>query len=358
MPNHEKRLSPGQTKAKGFPVVGEREPAPFPVADWRLTVDGLVQHPLHLSREDLLQQFPAAERTWDTICVTGWTHWDHRWRGVLLATLLDRAEPLPAARFVRFVAYSTRQHDTSLPLAYAREHVLLAHEVDGKPLEPAHGAPLRSVCEGKYFYKSLKWLRQIELLAEDRLGYWERESAYHNDADPWLEQRYDPQPMGQDEFARRRAARDFSYAKAIQDAQFQQLRRSDLSQSHWEGAQIKGCVLSHVRLQGASCHGANFTLTKFINAGLGGADLRHCDLEGADFCGADLRGADLRGTSLTVARFFNHQHQRPAHITGAQFLRRDIENEGLGEAERQFVLDPQNHAIISNEAWVCDVCLR
>ncbi|MCA1554127.1 MAG: molybdopterin-dependent oxidoreductase [Chloroflexi bacterium] len=335
------RLTPGQTLTRKFPVVGEREPTE--IGNWRLDVGGLVKHKLQLSLGDFLR-LPHVERTWDTICVTGWTHLDHRWRGVLLTTLLDTTEPLPDARFVRFLAYSKRTHDTSLPLGFAREHVLLAHAVDGQPLTREHGAPVRAVTEGKYFYKSVKWLHRIELLAHDQLGFWERTSAYHNNADPWLEQRYDPKPMSEAEFERRLAARDFRDASAIMDHKFARLHGADLPGANFERAQIKACDLSGAMLRGARCHRANFTRTKFVDADLRGADLSGCDCEGADFRGADLREADLRGTFLTVVQFA-HRH-RPAKIAGARFLLSDIQNEGLDETERQFILDPQNGAVI------------
>ncbi|MCA1553106.1 MAG: molybdopterin-dependent oxidoreductase [Chloroflexi bacterium] len=338
------RLTPGQTLTRKFPVVGEREPA-LEIRDWKLEIDGLIKHSLHLSLKDLISQ-PTVVRTWDTVCVTGWTHLEHRWRGVLFATLLDMAEPMPAARFVRFVAYSKRAHDTSLPLDYAREHVLLAYDVDGQPLTREHGAPVRAVTEGKYFYKSVKWLHKIELLADDQLGFWERTSAYHNNADPWLEQRYDSQPMSEDEFERRVATRDFRDAYAIMDKKFVRLRGMDLSGAHFERAQIKACDLSGVSLRGAHCHDANFTRAKFVDADLRGADLSGCDCEGADFRGADLREADLRGTLLTVVQFA-HRH-RPAKIAGARFSMSDIQNEGLDESERQFILDPRHDAIIES----------
>lgn len=334
-------LTPGQTLTRKFPVVGERAPAAFDA--WQLHVGGLVAQPLPFSLDEFMQ-LPMVERVWDTICVTGWTHLDHRWRGVLLATMLDMAEPLPEAHFVRFAAYSMRRHDTSLPLDYARAHVLLAYEVDGKPLTLEHGAPVRAVTEGKYFYKSVKWLKQIELLAADQLGFWERTSAYHNNADPWLEQRYDPKPLSTAEFEQRVAARDFRDVLAIMDEQFARLRGVDLSGAHFEGTPIKACDLSGVILRGAHCHGANFTRTKFVDADLRGADLSGCDCEGADFRGADLREADLRGTFLTVAQFF-HRH-RPAKIAGAKFLLTDIQNEGLADAERAFLLDARQGAIV------------
>jgi DMSO/TMAO reductase YedYZ molybdopterin-dependent catalytic subunit len=69
------------------------------------------------------------------------------------------------------------------------DDTMLAFEYDGKPLEPEHGYPLRLLVPKKYFWKSAKWLRGIELTAADRPGFWES-YGYHNDADPWQEERY------------------------------------------------------------------------------------------------------------------------------------------------------------------------
>lgn len=336
-------LSPGQVRAEKFPVVGEKSPAAPPEGEWSLRVYGLAARPLTLSLAELFR-LPPAQKTWDTICVTGWTHFAHRWRGVMLADVLALASPLPSARFVHFIAHSRREHDTSLPLDYALEHVLLANEVDGEPLAPEHGGPLRSVCEGRYFYKSVKWLKAIELLEEDRLGYWERESAYHNEADPWKEQRYVPVALSDDEFERRVRERDFSDAFAIVDPKFVRLRGLDLAGCDLRRARIKACDLSKLLLRGASAADANFTRSLFVDVDFRDADLSRCDLEGADLRGADLRGADLRGTALTATQFAHRW--RPAKLEGARFLRRDIDEAGLGDADRAFLLDAANGALV------------
>jgi hypothetical protein len=263
----------------------------------------------------------------------------------MLESLLAKALPLAKARFVRFVAYSNREHNTSLPLDYARNHVLMATEVDGLPLTKEHGGPVRSVCEGKYFYKSLKWIKRIELLENDRLGYWESESAYHNDADPWREERYKPRALAAEDFARCVSEKDFSGVLAIRDDQFKQLIGRDLTGWKFEKANIKACDLSKASMRGALCRGANFTLTKFVGSDLSGADLSYSDCEGADFRGANLAGADLRHASLTVTRFVG----RNANVRGAMFLRSDIDNEGLGDAERSFLLDQRQGAIIQSD---------
>ncbi|MGH8676885.1 MAG: molybdopterin-dependent oxidoreductase [Burkholderiales bacterium] len=66
------------------------------------------------------------------------------------------------------------------------------HGVFGKPLPHEHGGPVRLVVPGRYPWKSAKWLTGIEFYAQDRPGFWELR-GYHNDADPWLEQRFSHQ---------------------------------------------------------------------------------------------------------------------------------------------------------------------
>jgi DMSO/TMAO reductase YedYZ molybdopterin-dependent catalytic subunit len=340
----EQRLTPGQKKnLPTLAVTGERTPAPCRVEDWRVNVTGLVRSALDLSLA-ALQGLPPEDRVWDTICVTGWTHFATRWRGVPLRVLLDLAHPTREARFVRFVACSMRRHDTSLPLDYARDHVLLAWECEGKPLTVEHGFPLRAVTEGRYFYKSLKWLTTIEVLAEDKLGYWEESSAYHNNADPEREERYVPRVLAAGELDDRIRRRDFRGVLAIADPQFVNLRGADLRWADFTGAGIKSCRLTRIDLQGARCAGANFTRSFFTGSDLSGADLSGADLEGASFVNASLRGADLRGASLTMTAF---AHDRfGAQIEGARFLRRDIDSEGVDEDERRYLLDPARGAVI------------
>ena len=69
------------------------------------------------------------------------------------------------------------------------DDVLLADTYEGEPLTPDHGYPLRLIVPKKYFWKGPKWIRSLEFLAQDQLGFWER-YGYHNDADPWREERF------------------------------------------------------------------------------------------------------------------------------------------------------------------------
>lgn len=302
-----RRLPPGQALTRKFPVVGERAPSPAALdrERWRLVVDGEVAAPFELAWADWLA-LPRAERVVDIHCVTGWTRLDTRLAGVPLALLLERARPRAAARFVRFEAYSERAHDTSLPLALARADVWLVDAIDGRPLELEHGGPLRAVAPSRYFYKSLKWLRRIELLAEDRLGFWERDSAYHNAGDPWPgDQRFTTGSVDPEELARFRSAESYAPWRlprrvllGVDLAGWRPAGR-DLS-----GLRLKACDLSGADLTGCDLSGANLSLSNLRGAQLSGVSLAGADVEGADFSGADLTGADLSGAALSATRFF------------------------------------------------------
>ncbi|MFT4978977.1 MAG: hypothetical protein ACI8S6_004887, partial [Myxococcota bacterium] len=300
-------LPPGQSLTRRFPVVGERQPPPqaLDLAHWRLEVGGLVDRPLSLSLEQV-HALPQSERTVDIHCVTGWSRLGSRLQGTPLSALLERASPQPSSRFVHFVAYSERGHDTSLPLELAAADTWLVHSIDGEALSVAHGFPLRTVTPSRYFYKSLKWLHRIELLSEDVLGYWERSSAYHNNADPWPgDERYTSGGTAPAVLARFMAAEDFRAWRSPRRL----IRSADLRgwspRSRVLGAvKLKACDLRGAKLGSVDLSGANLTRCDLRDADLSGAILRGADLEGVDFSGADLREADLSSAALSAARFF------------------------------------------------------
>jgi hypothetical protein len=236
----------------------------------------------------------------DIHCVTRWSKLSVEFIGVPLAALIGRSCPTADARYVSFVACSDRDHSTSLPLTDALSlGALVALEAEGRPLPVEHGGPVRMVVPGRYFYKSLKWLERVELLSSDRLGYWEREAGYHNQADPWQEERYLAPAMSKWEMAVVLATRDFSGRdlRSI-DARGHDLIGLTARGSLLRDADFRGCVL-----RGACFERANLANAHFQGADLRGASLVSADLEGTDFVGADLRGADLRGASLFGATF-------------------------------------------------------
>ncbi len=333
-------LPPGQIATRKFPVVGEGEKAARLPAldDWRLVLNGLVSRRAELTLPDVLA-LARQELAADIHCVTGWSRLGMSFTGIPLAGLLGALgiEPLPEARFVLFTAYSERDHDTSLPLGLALEDTWLVHAADGRPLTLEHGYPLRTVTPSRYFYKSLKWVRRIELLAEDRLGYWERESAYHNNADPWPgDQRYTTGSQDRKTIEGFLAASSYVPYRGPKKLFLSVDLRSwapatrDLGNLH-----LKDCDLRGVRLDGADLRGANLTRSNFEGASLAGADLREADLEGASFLDADLTGADLRGAFLSAARFCEAGAPGGSRIDalrweGATGLLEDQENYLLG----------------------------
>ena len=187
-PELAERVPPGQVLTDKFPVLHfGRVPDYGDLSGWDFRVWGEVEHHMELTWPEL-RGLPVTQRTLDIHCVTRWSKLDTPWEGVAFTEMAARVRPTSRARFVIF--HSEGGFTANVPLATAMQpDCLLAWSYDGEPLTPEHGYPLRAIVPGTYFWKSAKWLRGIELSAEDRPGFWER-NGYHNDADPWKEQRY------------------------------------------------------------------------------------------------------------------------------------------------------------------------
>ena len=293
-------LPPGQqlVAPRQWPTVGERAPR-CDDSPWIVHVAGAVLQPSTFTL-DALESFAQVERIVDIHCVTRWSKPQVRFRGVPLAVLIRAAEPETQARFVSFVARSDRNHSTSLPLADALAlDALVALSVEGLPLPVERGGPVRVVVPGRYFYKSLKWLERIELVADDRLGFWESTAGYHNTADPWRQQRYIAAGLTKAQAREILSGRDIS-GRDLRSLQAAGLDLSGLKAENalLRDADFRGCDLCH-----AVFDGANLTNAHFDGAQLRGASFRAADLEGASLCGADLRGACLLGARLLAASF-------------------------------------------------------
>ena len=181
------RLPPGQYLTEKWPVLHAGTVPQTDLATWDFRVFGEVEEPLTLTWERL-QELPSRDVTVDIHCVTRWSRFETTFRGVHWSELARLTRPKPAARFV--VAHAEQGFTANLPLeALEDENALIAYEADGQPLTPEHGWPLRLMVPSRYFWKSAKWLRGLELRATDEPGFWER-YGYHNDADYWKEQRY------------------------------------------------------------------------------------------------------------------------------------------------------------------------
>jgi DMSO/TMAO reductase YedYZ molybdopterin-dependent catalytic subunit len=182
-----KRLPPGQYVTEKWPVLHAGSVPKTDLATWDFRVWGEVASPLRLTWDELLA-LPSKEVTVDIHCVTRWSRFDTSFRGVHWSEIARLVRPREGARFV--LAHAEQGFTANVPIeAIEDEDALLAYEADGAPLTPDHGWPLRLVVTTRYFWKSAKWLRGLELLDRDQPGFWER-YGYHNDADYWKEERY------------------------------------------------------------------------------------------------------------------------------------------------------------------------
>jgi DMSO/TMAO reductase YedYZ molybdopterin-dependent catalytic subunit len=154
----------------------------FDERSYRLEISGLVRKPVRLTYAQL-RALPRAHQVSDFHCVTGWSVGGVRWGGVRFHDLLALVEPLPSARAIRFVSLE-QPYDDSLTLDQALlPNVMLADEMDGRPLSRPHGAPARVVIPEMYGYKGVKWLTKMELVDRRPTGYWE---GLGYDQDAWV----------------------------------------------------------------------------------------------------------------------------------------------------------------------------
>jgi DMSO/TMAO reductase YedYZ molybdopterin-dependent catalytic subunit len=181
------RIPPGQYVTEKFPVLHYGSVPRADLAAWDFRVYGEVDAPFSLTWEEF-RALPRKQVQADIHCVTRWSKLDTTWEGVPIQEILTRTQLRPTASHV--LAHCEQGYTANLPLVVLDDDdVLLADTFDGKPLEPEHGYPLRLFVPKRYFWKSAKWIRGLEFLPRDVLGFWER-YGYNNSADPWKEERY------------------------------------------------------------------------------------------------------------------------------------------------------------------------
>ncbi len=186
-PDGRRRLPPGQRLTEGWPVLHYGGIPQVDLATWQLEITGLVEEPMSFTWDEFMA-LPQYDSTSDIHCVTTWSKYDNRWQGVRFVDLQALVRPLPEAKHVIFHSYGG--YTTNVPLDELQDSInLLAHTHNGEPLTPEHGAPLRGVVPNLYFWKSAKWIRGLEFVAQDRAGFWEM-YGYHMHGDPWEEERY------------------------------------------------------------------------------------------------------------------------------------------------------------------------
>jgi DMSO/TMAO reductase YedYZ molybdopterin-dependent catalytic subunit len=188
------KLPIGQHQVRNWPVLDLGEQPTVDTARWKLEVGGLVENPFTLDWSRFLA-LPQVDDVSDFHCVTTWSRYDNRWRGVRFRTIAELAVPKPDAHFVLCTGYdfmpgSFIPYTTNLLLDRAIEDdVLLVHTWEGQPLPPEHGGPCRMITPKLYAWKGTKWIRKIEFLADDHKGFWEVR-GYSNSAEPWFNDRY------------------------------------------------------------------------------------------------------------------------------------------------------------------------
>ncbi|MET7462322.1 molybdopterin-dependent oxidoreductase [Nonomuraea sp. NPDC005501] len=183
------RLPPGQYVPRGRPVIHYGRVPAFKPESWDFRVFGATA-----SGEEHCVTWPDFERLprrsvlADLHCVTKWSIMGSEWRGVSPAAILAAAPPDPRVRHV--MIWAEYGYSANIRMSdFTAADTLFALELDGKPLAAEHGLPVRLVVPRLYAWKSVKWVRAVEYLLEDRRGFWE-DRGYHNIADPWGEQRY------------------------------------------------------------------------------------------------------------------------------------------------------------------------
>ena len=179
------RVPPGQYVTEDFPVLSAGPTPHVAPETWTFTIKGAVDEDRSWDWDEF-RALPTDTVTVDIHCVTKWSKLETTWKGVSLDTLLAGVDT--SAEYA--LAFSDGGYTTNLPLDDLREgKAWVAYEYAQEPLDPEHGGPARLLVPHLYFWKSAKWVRGIELRADDEPGFWEG-YGYHNYGDPWKEQRY------------------------------------------------------------------------------------------------------------------------------------------------------------------------
>lgn len=180
-------VPPDQSVTRKWPVLDLGTKPEISREAWRLALGGACERPITLRWDDLMAMEQVDDVS-DFHCVTTWSKLDIAWRGVRLVDVIALAQPRDDARFILCHAYDG--YTVNLPLEEAvKPDVLIAYEAEGAPLPIEHGGPARVITPQLYAWKGAKWIKKIELLREDCLGFWER-NGYSNTAHPWRNDRY------------------------------------------------------------------------------------------------------------------------------------------------------------------------
>ena len=275
-------------------------------------------------------RLPVVEATHDIHCVTRWSRAACRWQGVAFPLLATWCGLCP--RHSLSNSWRIRRGSTIIAAAVSVPARGRAPRLGygWATVERATRLPPRVVAPSRYFYKSVKWVREIRFLTTDVLGYWERAGGYHNNADFWREERYVSGNLSPEQLERLRRT-----------ANFRPYRQQVLLSLDLSGGRILWCGPRAGATQklfpgweqppGGQLRGANLTNSDLQGANLCGADLTAADLEGVLLLGADLRQCSMRGARLAAAEFWRPASastgdwDRSARGRGADLLEEQVQ---------------------------------
>tara|TARA_B110000014_G_C20117464_1_gene590656 strand:+ start:491 stop:1099 length:609 start_codon:yes stop_codon:yes gene_type:complete len=185
--NSANRTPPGQKLTDKFPVLTYGDIPHIPLSEWTFTIDGLVNNKISYNWDEMMSR-EQTTLTKDFHCVTQWSRLDNLWEGIRLKDLVKEHNIKSNAKYV--LIYSYGGYTTNLlSEVLLEDDVLLAHKHDGNPLTPEHGGPMRLIVPRLYAWKSAKWIKGINFIETEELGFWEN-LGYHSYGDPWQEQRF------------------------------------------------------------------------------------------------------------------------------------------------------------------------
>jgi DMSO/TMAO reductase YedYZ molybdopterin-dependent catalytic subunit len=182
-----KRIPPGQSETKKWPVLHYGEVPRVNVATWDFRLWGLVENEWRCGWDEF-RNLPWIDVKCDIHCVTRWSRLDNVFSGPSTRTVMEKAGIKPEGKFV--LVHGEGGFTTNLSMQeFLADDCLFAIEHDGKPLTPDHGFPVRLVVPRLYFWKSAKWVRGVEVTPREEAGFWEQ-NGYHMHGDPWAEERH------------------------------------------------------------------------------------------------------------------------------------------------------------------------
>ena len=157
----------------------------FKTRPWEIEVSGLVEKPMTVDVDELINQMPLEERIYRFRCVEAWAM-VVPWIGFPMKALLEKVQPKAEAQYVRMLTFldadmAPQQRDPYLPWPYfegltlaeaMNDLTLLTVGIYGHILPPQHGAPIRLIVPWKYGFKSIKSIVSIELTDKKPRTFW------------------------------------------------------------------------------------------------------------------------------------------------------------------------------------------